>query len=157
MHKKGLTGFFSRRATPTSILIDNASNFTADEMQQYICSRNITWNFNPPASPWWGGIYKRIVRNIWKMFQEKTLSHTILYEIVIIFNNRPLTFIYENPNDPVLAPNERFGRSLNLQVIDSKEEGNIDICSRYKNIQNLIEHFAKRWENEYLIELRELP
>ena len=65
---KGLTGFFSRRATPTSILIDNASNFTADETQQYISSRNITWNFNPPASPWWGGIYKRIVRSIWKMF-----------------------------------------------------------------------------------------
>ena len=48
---KGLTGFFSRRATPTSILIDNASNFTADETQQYISYRNITWNFNPPASP----------------------------------------------------------------------------------------------------------
>ena len=80
-----------------------------------------------------------------------------MYEIVIILNNRPLTFIYENPNDLVLIPNQLFGRFLNLQVIDSKEEENIDICSRYKNIQNLIEHFAKKWENEYLIELRELP
>ena len=80
-----------------------------------------------------------------------------MYEIVIILNNRPLTFIYETPNDPVLTPNQLFGRSLNLQVIDSKEEENIDICSRYKNILNLIEHFAKKWENEYLIELRELP
>ena len=80
-----------------------------------------------------------------------------MYEIVIILNNRPLTFIYENPNDLVLIPNQLFGRSLNLQVIDSKEEENIDIFSRYKNIQNLIEYFAKKWENEYLIELRELP
>ena len=48
-----------------------------------------------------------------------------------------------------------FGRRLNLQVIGSKEEETIDICSRYKHIQNLIEHYIKRWENEYLIELRE--
>ena len=79
-----------------------------------------------------------------------------MYEIEIILNNRPLIFTYENPNDPVLTPiHLLFVRRLNLQVIDSKEEETIDICSRYKDIQNLIEHFIKRWENEYLIELRE--
>ena len=70
--------------------------------------------------------------------------------------NRPLTFTYENPNDSVLTPNHLlFVRRLIFQVTDYREEENIDICSRYKHIQNLIEHFIKRWENEYLIELRE--
>ena len=43
---------------------------------------------------------------------------------------------------------------MNLQVIDSKEEETIDICSRYKHIQNLIEQNIKRWENKYLIKPR---
>ena len=84
------------------------------------------------------------------------MSQTIFYEIEIILINRPLTFICENSNDPLLTPNHLlFDRCLNLQVIDSKEEETIDNCSRYKDIQNLIEHFVKRWENKYLIELRE--
>ena len=79
-----------------------------------------------------------------------------MHEIEITLNNSPLTFTYENPNDPVLTPNHLlFGRRLNLQVIVSKEEETIDVCSRYKHIQNMIEHFIKRWENKYLIELRE--
>ena len=79
-----------------------------------------------------------------------------MYEIEIILNSRLLTFTFENPNDPVLTPNRLlFGRRLNLQVIVSKEEETMYICSRHKHIQNLIEHFTKRWENEYLIELRE--
>ena len=79
-----------------------------------------------------------------------------MYKIEIILNNRPLTFTHKNPNDPVLTPNQLlFDRRLNFQVIDSKEEETIDICSRYKYIQDLIEHFIKRWENKYLIEFRE--
>ena len=55
-----------------------------------------------------------------------------------------------------LHPNHLlFVRCLNLQVIGSKEEKTIDICSRYKHSQNLSEHFIKRWEIEYLIERRE--
>ena len=32
-------------------------------------------------------------------------SETILCEIELVLNNRPLTFRYENPNDTVLTPN----------------------------------------------------
>ena len=70
-------------------------------------------------------------------------------EIEIILSNRPLTFTYENPNDPVLTPNHLlFGRRLNLQAIEPKKEETIDTCSRYKHIQSLVEQFIKRWENE---------
>ena len=48
-----LTRFFSRRGKPISIFSDISSSFTADEAQQRIGSRNIIWNFNPPAFPWW--------------------------------------------------------------------------------------------------------
>ena len=86
-----------------------------------------------------------------KKIRKKTVTYeelqTILYEIDIILNNRPLTFTYENPNDPVLTHNHLiFGRRLNLQVTDSKEEETANICSSYKHIQNLSEHFIKRWK-----------
>ena len=83
-----------------------------------------------------------------KILGKNTITYeelqTILYEIDIILNNILLTFTYENPNDPLLSPNHLlFGRCLNLQVIDSKEEETINICSRYKHFQNLIEQLSK--------------
>ena len=127
---RGLTQLFSRRGTPTSILGEDGSDFTADETQQYVSSR-IIWNFNPPVSPWWGGIYEGIVRSVKRCLKKKLRKNSvtyeelqaILYEIEIILNNRPLTFTYENPNDPVLTPYHLlFGRRFNLQVTGSKEE-----------------------------------
>ena len=98
-----LTLFFRRRPTPTSILSDNGSNFTANETQQYASSRNIIWNFNPPASPWLGGLYEGIVKSL-KHCLKKVLGknaatyeelQTILYETEIILKNRSLTFTYK--------------------------------------------------------------
>ena len=160
---RGLSRFFSRRGTPTSILSDNGSNFTADETQQFVKFKNVDWKFNPPASPWWGGVYERIVRSVKrclkKILGKNTVTYeelqTILYEIELVLNNRPLTFTYENPNDAVLTPNHLlFGRRLNTEGINNNNN-NIDINSRYRHIQKLLEQFIKRWRNEYLTELRE--
>ena len=81
---------------------DNGSNFTADEMQQYVSSRNIIWNFNPPTSTWSGGIYEEYVsvkRCLKKILGKNTVTYeelqTILYEIQIILKNRPLTLSME--------------------------------------------------------------
>ena len=93
--KTGLRQCFSRRGTPTFIFSDDSSNFTTDVTQQYASSRNITWNFNPVASPWLSGIYERIVRSVKrylkKILEKNTVTYkeleTILYEIEIILNN----------------------------------------------------------------------
>ena len=55
----------------------------------------LTWNFNPVASPWLGGIYERTVssvkRCLKKILEKNTVTYkeleTILYEIEIILNN----------------------------------------------------------------------
>ena len=160
---RGLSRFFSRRGTPSSILSDNGTNFRSDETQKFVRSKNVRWSFNPPATPWWGGVYERIIRCVKrclkKVLGRNTVTYeelqTILYEIELILNNRPLTFTYENPNDPVLTPNHLlFGRRLNLQGISSNED-DVNINSRYKHLENLLQHFIKRWQNEYLLELRE--
>ena len=120
---RGLRRFFSRRGTPLSILSDNGSNFTATETQDFVTNLVIKWQFNPPASPWWGGVFERLIRSVKRCLRKVLLTAkltyeeflTILYEIEIILNNRPLTFTYENPSDEMLTPNHLlFGPRLNL-------------------------------------------
>ena len=159
------TRFFSRRGVPKSILSDNATYFTSEETQNFASSRNVTWTFNPPAAPWWGGVYERIVRSV-KRCLKKILGkskityeelQTILYDIEAVLNNRPLTFTYENPEDTVLTPNHLlYGRRLDLEsngnYMDYVDD---DMNIRYKHITNLLKTFVNRWSHEYLTELRE--
>ena len=161
---RGLKRFFSRRGAPKSILSDNGTNFTAADTQQFASNYGTDWQFNPPASPWWGGIYERLVRStkrclkkiLWnaKLSYEEVL--TILLEIELVLNNRPLTFTYEEPGDEVLTPNHLlFGRRLSKHAPDEKFNDEISITHRYDYIQNILNQFWQRWRNEYVLELRE--
>ena len=77
---RGLTRFFSKRGTPTFILSDIGSNFSTDETQQYASSRNITWNFKPPPSHWWGDIYERIIGSVKRCLKKILGKNTVTCE-----------------------------------------------------------------------------
>ena len=161
---RGLQRFISRRGVPCSILSDNGTQFIADETQQFAISKGIKWKFNPPASPWWGGIFERLVRCV-KRCLKKVLGNskltyeellTILLEIEVVLNNRPLTFTYENPGDEVLTPSHLlFGRRLELQAPESTTDTEIKQETRFDYIQTILRHFWSRWKSEYIYELRE--
>ena len=62
------------------------------------------WHFNPPAlSPSWGGVFARMVGSINRCLKKIILGsriafeerETVLCEIELTLNNRPLTFPYE--------------------------------------------------------------
>ncbi|KAL9976623.1 hypothetical protein ACROYT_G013945 [Oculina patagonica] len=108
--KQKLNAFISRRTRPRIIISDNAKVFktTADwiktirkseKLQDYLARENIRWQFNLAKSPWWGGFYERLIKEIKKAMQ-KTLGRSHLsyeaFESVIMdvernLNNRPLT------------------------------------------------------------------
>ena len=162
---RGLRRFFSRRGVPESILSDNGSNFTATDTQRFATNHGVNWEFNPPASPWWGGIFERMVRSTKRCLKKVLLNaklsyeelQTVLFEIEMVLNNRPLTFTYEEPGDEVLTPNHLlFGRRLNFQAHSNESNSNnINLSSRFEHIQTVLEHFWRRWRNEYVLELRE--
>ena len=56
--------FFSRYGVPETILFDNGTHFLSQETQSFISSYDLKWYFNPPLSPWWGGIFERMVRSV---------------------------------------------------------------------------------------------
>ena len=62
------------------------------------------WHFNPPAlSPNWGGLFARMVGSINRCLKKIILGsrivfeelETVLCEIELTLNNRPLTFTYK--------------------------------------------------------------
>ena len=64
----------------------------------------------------------------------------------MVINNRPLTFIYDEPAEEVLAPNHLlFGTKINLENISkSISFNNEDLNKRTQHLHNLLEHFRNR-------------
>ena len=92
---------------------DNGSNFIGaekelkealkqlnhDKIIDIMSRQNIEWKFNPPISPWMGGVgeslvklVKRALRAItrYRAFTEDSLT-TFLWEVKSVINQRPLT------------------------------------------------------------------
>ena len=79
-----LNSFITRKTRPNLIVSDNATVFKAttkwirmirrsEQLQNHLATQEISWKFNLAKSPWWGGMYERLIREIKKVFY-KTLG-----------------------------------------------------------------------------------
>ncbi|CAJ0606425.1 unnamed protein product [Cylicocyclus nassatus] len=117
----------ARQGVPEKIISDNGTNFLlselilsnnvnnddSDHLSFFLAEHRITWYFIPPASPWMGGIWERMVGLV-KRAMQKTIGRrkltdkllqTPLCEIESIVNSRPLTHTGEDdPSFQVLRP-----------------------------------------------------
>jgi hypothetical protein len=174
--------FISRRGLCRIIYSDNAKTFIkADnilkeiwsgiskaEVQQYFSKHNICWKFIIPRASWWGGFWERMVRSVKtplkKILGRSCLNYeeiqTTLTEIEAVINGRPLTYLYDDNDEPSpLTPSDfLIGRRIHSipDVPNSVEpKSNKEMLTkqlRYK--QQITDHFWKRWKKEYLLELR---
>lgn len=64
--------FLSRRGIPEIIVHDN---FKSNEV--FLANNGIKQHFILPASPWWGGMYERLVRSV-KLPLNKTLGKSLV-------------------------------------------------------------------------------
>ena len=101
---RSLSRFISRRGCPSDVISDNGKNFIAELTQNHASNLNIEWHFNVPLAPWYGGFFERLIRTI-KTHLKKQLHNarlnydemmTLLLEIELIVNNRPITYVYPN-------------------------------------------------------------
>ncbi|GBM46537.1 hypothetical protein AVEN_17925-1 [Araneus ventricosus] len=176
--------FISRRGICHTVNSDNAMTFkSADielkrlymnicepEVQNYFGKKGIKWQYIVERAAWWGGYWERMVQ-ITKIALRKILGRalvsfeelqTILAEIEAIINSRPLTYVYNEPNEPFpLTPaNFLTGRRLtalpnwsgkrNIELFKGKKE----LIKRYLYREKILNNFWKRWKREYLLQLK---
>ena len=114
-----LAEFISRRGYPQIILSDTGSLFVADFIQIFVASKHVKWNFNLANASWYGGFWERLIgqvkRCLKKVLGRTTLGfyqlQTVIQEIELILNSRPLGNLYDDDMEQILTSNHLlFGR-----------------------------------------------
>ncbi|XP_054710302.1 uncharacterized protein LOC129220001 [Uloborus diversus] len=174
--------FVSRRGLCKIVYSDNAKTFiktdsllkeiwskiSKAEVQQYFTKNRIVWKFIVPRASWWGGFWERMVRSVQtplkKVLGRSCLSYeeiqTTLTEIEAVINGRPLTYVYDEINEPFPLTPSHFliGKRPNFfpdipSVAEPKSnKKTLTKLLRYRD--QILNHFWKRWRTEYLLELR---
>ena len=174
-----LRRFISRRGKPTVIMSDHGTNFVgaAREINDFLkqpkshkaisefCSyRGINWKFMPERSPHFGGVWeasvKRIKYHLKRVAGEVKLTfeelYTLLTGVEACLNSRPLTPLHSAEDGiEVLTPGHfLIGRPLEALPDHPYIDKPISLLTRWHLVQCLIQHFWRRWSEEYLTSLR---
>jgi hypothetical protein len=120
---------------------------------------DISWRFNPPTSPWWGGFYERIVgsvkRNLFKVYGNAKLTfeelETAMAQCQWNLNSRPLTSNVTDTNIVALTPFYlMFGSKHELRsCVLSLEDCPNTPLTRVKSLNECLANFQQRWTLEY--------
>ncbi|GBN86723.1 hypothetical protein AVEN_94604-1 [Araneus ventricosus] len=130
----------------------------------------IHWKFIVERAPWWGGFYERLVKYVKEPLRKilgkalltfEELS-TILSEVEVIVNNRPLTYVENDPGEPEpLTPAHflelGYGDSKYpvhfIELIDSTTAS--ESYKKRKTYQTLLlKQLWRRWKEQYLLQLK---
>lgn len=167
-----LRRFIARRGRPHIVYSDNGTNFTGannllqdldwDLIEHEALIRKIEWRFNPPAAPWWGGFWERMVRTIKDLLKRNLGNsrlyyeelYTVLCDCESIVNQRPLTYQSDDPSELRALTPKDF-----LQDLRGSDVSDFDIIDqslfqgRYKFVQEVRDAMRSRFQREYLANL----
>ena len=170
-----LKRFIARRGRPNTFYSDNGRTFVgaakllktimADEkLQDYLAHLGIRWKFNLSRAPWWGGQFERLIglvkRALHKQIGCGMLTwgelQDVLLDIEVALNNRPLSYVEDDPQLPVLTPNSLlFGQPKLLPEMEHHHLETPDLRKRAKYIKRCKDVLWNRWTDECLKSLRE--
>ena len=137
-----------------------------NRIKSELSAKGIKWRFITERSPWRGGWWERFCRAVKeplrKVLGRALLSfselNTLLIKIEGVINSRPLTAVSDDNRDPlpITPAHLAIGRSLK-QLPDAEddqlEESSKRIMERYLYLQRLLNHYWRRWKQEYLYQL----
>ena len=134
-------------------------NIKIQRINEYSSNEQITWHFNPPAAPYMGGIWERIIRTVksvmFSMIKNTFLTDfklmTIFTEIEAIVNNRPLTYVSDYPDDrEPFTPNHLLLDRYNSGAVIEENDADTSSRRRWKQMVVISNQYWKRWLIEYL-------
>ena len=170
-----LKGLIARRGRPSTIYSDNGSTFIRaaawikqvqndEKLNDFLARHQITWKFNLSRAPWWGGQFERMIGLV-KTAMRKTISNTYLtfdelkevfLDVEIAFNGRPLSYVEDDAQLPVLTPYSMlFSQTNILPEREAYHEENPQLRRRAKYLRKCKDAIWNRWTKEYLRGLRE--
>ncbi|XP_063365858.1 uncharacterized protein LOC134654324 [Cydia amplana] len=165
-----LRRFISRRGTPQEIWSDHGTAFVGanrelralygDSVEDFAANESINWRFIPPAAPFMGGAWERLVRSVKEALKvtlreqapSDEVLRTLLAEAEALVNTRPLTHVSLDADaDEALTPahfilTSPSGRPFPATLTEA------DLLSRnqWRRAVRLADHFWQRWVKEYL-------
>lgn len=125
------------------------------------------WNFIPPASPSFGGLWEAGVKSV-KTHLKKTVGlslltfeemYTVLTQIEAVLNSRPLCPVSNSPNEYNYLTPAHFlvGSALVAPPEKCLEMQKIGPQQRWQHIQTIYQRFARLWKRDYLHNLQNRP
>lgn len=168
--------FIARRGRSHTVYSDNGTNFVGtdnalnqldwDLIKREMALIRIDWHFNPPAAPWWGGFWERMI-GVVKSLLRKSLGKasldyqemtTVLCECENVINDRPLTYLYDDPNEMrPLTPNTFLRQLATAETTDFDMVSRASLIHRVRYVQEVQDNLKKRFQNEYLGALVQTP
>ncbi|KAH8357257.1 hypothetical protein KR200_001502, partial [Drosophila serrata] len=132
---------------------------------QAFVSIGIKWQFIPPRSPHFGGLWEAAVKSA-KYHFHRVVGNTILafnelrtlvYEISAMLNSRPLCPISENPNDLDILTPGHFLIGSSFATIEEPDitHLSIDRLSPWQRVCQIQQIIWRKWSTSYLSLLQE--
>lgn len=173
-----LRRFAGRRGVPRRIICDNAPQFyavegyfqcvwrrfaEADSTEKYYAQHGIEWHFIPPTSPWMGGAYERLIKEVKgsfhrvygaKILREKQFE-TVMIEVEGVINSRPITYVSKEADAELITPNDFLCVRYPGIPVDFSLTPNAPMSVAWREGQEYLEQFWALWAERYLRELRE--
>ncbi|GFV95124.1 integrase catalytic domain-containing protein [Trichonephila clavipes] len=169
-----LKRFVALRGKPSEIFCDQGTNFYGasrdlrkefrqlmkeDAVHQFLVTDNITFHFNPPSAPHFGGIWEATVKSF-KFHLNRVVGVTSLTfeelstlssQIEACLNSRPLCVLSSSPDDRcVLTPGHfLIGKALTA-IPQPTVTDDLHHCDRWRLLTRMTQHFWNRWSSEYL-------
>ena len=172
---QSLKRLIARRGRPQKIYSDNGKTFVAaakwlkqimkdERLHDWLARHEIKWQFNTSRAPWWGGQFERIVglvkQALYKAGGSTLLTwdtlQDLLLDVEVALNNRPLSYVEDDLQLPVLTPNSlMFHRPNQIPTQDYRDIEEADLRKTAKRIEKCKDMMWRRWTNEYVRGLRE--
>ncbi|XP_052567677.1 uncharacterized protein LOC128093865 [Culex pipiens pallens] len=130
----------------------------------YCAANEITWHFIPPRAPHFGGLWEAAVKSakhhLLREIGNTNVSYedmsTLLTQIEMCLNSRPLVPIPSDPSDlEVLTPGH-FLVGTNLQAVEELNLADVpdNRLSHWELTQKRFQRIWSRWYPEYLQQLQ---
>lgn len=166
-----LRRFIARRGRCSRLVSDQGRNFVGannilkELMSEASQKEQIEFVFNPPGSPHFSGLAEAGVKSV-KTHLSRIIGlqrltfeefYTVLTQVEALLNSRPLSPLSSDPNDlTVLTP----GHFLTLEPLSILPEPvltevKVSPLQRWKLLQQMHQHFWRKWHLEYLHTLQQ--